>query len=454
MIRFLTAAATSSLLLLALPAAGPGPNTAATSADRTTPQGSVTASSLQTLLDQTNFIEFAREFPKATGLKREQELYFRGTLAYRQGRFSQVIDPLIAAVQTKHTSLTSTQVESAFEILGQTAARTYLYSSSAKMYGDIERLYANRMAEDSAREIREKQHIAALLENVPAETAVIPADFTLQRGASEAQGEIPIRIGGRSYSAQLDTGASVSLLAESTARTWGVTPLEGTATLHGYDGGTFSARPAVIPEIAIGQATIRNVVVFVTPDQNLYIASIKRQTHALLGFPVASALGRLRFSRDGSLTVTAKSPAASQTGAPLWVGDGSLLVALGTEPVFEGNKLTGGTKERLFELDTGSGSTYLTDHYLVENRSRFKGEPASLARLAGVGGVKEIPAYEARKLPLFFGATPVLCSGQHILTQPQGGEAESYYGVVGQDVLRLFSSYTLDFRTMRLSVEP
>jgi hypothetical protein len=138
----------------------------------------------------------------------------------------------------------------------------------------------------------------------------------------------------------------------------------------------------------------------------------------------------------------------------MWVGDGSLLVALGTEPVIEGDKLLGGTKERLFELDTGSGNSYLTDRYLNENRGLFKGEPPALARLAGAGGIHEIPAYQARKLPLFFGATPVLCSGQHVLTQPQGGEAESYYGVVGQDVLRLFSSYTLDFRAMRMSVVP
>jgi hypothetical protein len=77
-----------------------------------------------------------------------------------------------------------------------------------------------------------------------------------------------------------------------------------------------------------------------------------------------------------------------------------------------------------------------------------------LARLAGAGGVHEIPAYEAHRLPLFFGNTPVLCTGQHVLTQPQGGEAENYFGVVGQDVLQLFFSYTLDFQNMRFSVVP
>jgi len=450
MIRFATAALASTMLIFAAP--HPNVLAGATETNRTPANSPVTASYLQSLLDHSNFIDFARQFPNATGLRPEQELYFRGTLAYREGHFNDVIDPLVAAVRMQKSALTASQLESAFEILGQAAARTYLYNSSAKMYDDIERLYGSRMG-SGLEGIREKRHIAALLEHVPAETAEIGADFTVERGTGDNANEYPVTVEGKSFFAQLDTGASVSLLSESTAKRWGVTPLDGTATLHGYGGGGFSARPAVIHTLQIGKASLHNVVVFVTADENLYIAQIRRQTHALLGYPVTSALERLTFSRNGSLTVTASSR-ESAAGAPLWVGDGSLLVALGTEPVFNGDKLTGGAKERLFELDTGSGNSYLTDRYLAENRSRFPGEPSSLARLAGAGGIHEIPAYEARKLPLFFGATPVLCSGQHVLSQPQGGEAESYYGVIGQDVLRLFSSYTLDFRNMRLSVVP
>jgi hypothetical protein len=419
-------------------------------ADRSSSTVSVTAAYLQALLDKANYIEFAGQLPYARGLKPEQQQYFKGTLAYREGRFGEVVDPLVAAVQTRNSALTASQVESAFEILGQASAKTFLYSSSAKMYDDIDKLYGTRMG-DNVRDIREKRHIASLLKGVPAETARIAGDFSIQ----QTSGEFPVTIGGKSFLAQLDTGASVSLLSESTAKSWGVTLLDGEATLHGYGGGGFQARPGLIPILEIGKAELHNVVVFVTADKNLYIAEIKRQTHALLGYPVTSALGRLTFARDGTLTVTARSSASDQkVGAPMWIGDGSLLVALGTEPVIEGNKLNGGTKERLFELDTGSGSTYLTDHYLAENRSLFPGEPESFARLAGAGGIHEIPAYKAHKLPLFFGSTPVLCSGQHVLTQPQGGEAESYYGVVGQDILQLFSSYTMDFRTMRFSVVP
>jgi len=452
MARFAYAAFASMVLILTtvFPTVCPGESPWPEAADRALPTVPVTAAYLQTLLDKANYIEFADQLPRATGLKREQQLYFKGTLAYREGHFGEVVDPLVAAVETENSSLTATQVESAFEILGQASAKTFLYSSSAKMYDDIDKLYGTRMGQ-SVEEIREKRHIAALLKGVPAQTVRVAGDFSIR----QTGGEFPVMVNGKNVAAQLDTGASVSLLSESVAKRWGVTFLDGSATLHGYGGGGFTARPALIPVLEVGKAELHNVVVFVTADQNLYIAEIKRQTHALLGYPVTSALGRLTFARDGTLTVTAHaSPADRTTGAPMWIGDGSLLVALGTVPVIEGNKLDGGTKERLFELDTGSGSTYLTDHYLAENRSRFSGEPESVARLAGAGGVHEIPAYRAHKLPLFFGSTPVLCTGQHVLTQPQGGEAESYYGVVGQDVLQLFSSYTLDFRTMRFSVVP
>ena len=423
-------------------AEGPNP-------DRSEVRPAVTASQLQELLTANNYIDFARELPRAVGLTADQAKYFRGTLAYREGRFGDVVDPLVDAVRARDSALTATQKENAFEILAQTEAKTFQYGSSAKMYGDIEAIYGAQMG-DGLREIQEKQHVAALLERVPAETVHVFGDFAVRR---DAEGGYPMRVGGKDFSAQLDTGASISLVSESTAKRWRVKLLKGEATLHGYGGGGFAARPGVIEELQIGNAELHHVVVFVTADANLYIAEIKRQTQAVLGYPVAAALGQLTFARDGTLSVRAEV-AEGRKGAPMWVGDGSLLVALGTEPVIEGDKLLGGTKERLFELDTGSGNSYLTDRYLNENRGLFKGEPPALARLAGAGGIHEIPAYQARKLPLFFGATPVLCSGQHVLTQPQGGEAESYYGVVGQDVLRLFSSYTLDFRAMRMSVVP
>ncbi len=367
-------------------------------------------------------------------------------LAYRQGRFQDSVRPLLAAVNTRDSALTGNQVESALEVLGEAAAKTYRYGSSAQMYDDVDKIFGPKMG-DLVKFVRQKRHIGALLQHVPAQTVRISESFSLTRSGDE----YPVSVDGKSFSAQLDTGAAYSLLSESAAKSWGVSMLEGTVTLYGYGGGNFSARPGVIPTLQVGKAELNNVVVMVTADQNLYFAEIKKQMNALLGYPVASALGSLTFSKNGALTVNMRSTSAAQdNGAQMWVGSSSLLVSVDTMPVIQDGKLPGATGPRLFQLDTG-GDSYFTDHYLAEHRNVFTGKPPESARLAGPGGIHEIPAYVAHQLPLWIGSTPVLCNGQHVLTQPQGGEAEKYYGVIGRDVLRLFSSYTIDFRNMRFS---
>lgn len=415
-------------------------------------QTASSAAHLQQLLDQHNYVEFAQELPHATGLTPDQQNYFNGVLAYREGRFGNddVVKPLVSAVNAKTSALSANQVESALEILGLNAAKTYHYATSAQMYQDIDVAFGAAMG-NTVKPIRERRHIAVLLLKVPPQTVDISGDFSLKKTADG----YPISIGGKMFSAGLDTGAAISVVSESTAARWGLTTLDGTATLHGYGSGTFQAHPAVIPVLQIGKAELHNVVVMVTADQNLYIPEIKLQFNALLGYPVASALGRLTFSKDGTLTVSAQSPAPGQeNGAALWVGDSFLLASVNTMPIFERGKVTGSNGTRLFVLDTGSGSSYLTDRYLAEHTNVFTGQPSDVARLAGPGGIREIAAYTAHHLPLWFGSTLVLCSGPHVLTQTQGGEAEAYYGLIGQDVLQVFSSYTIDLRTMTFSVNP
>jgi hypothetical protein len=55
---------------------------------------------------------------------------------------------------------------------------------------------------------------------------------------------------------------------------------------------------------------------------------------------------------------------------------------------------------------------------------------------------------------LAFGSTWVTLNGDHVLTESQGGEAEDYFGVIGQNLLQQFSSYTIDFRSLRFSIAP
>ncbi|HEY0786056.1 MAG TPA: retropepsin-like aspartic protease [Acidobacteriaceae bacterium] len=335
------------------------------------------------------------------------------------------------------------------ETLAANATRQGQYGAAAQMFDDLDKLFGAKMP-DAGKNIREQRHVAALLQHLPAQTIHVSADFTLPRVGLE----YPVTIAGKQFSAQMDTGAELSVLSATTAKNWGVTLLDGTATLHGYGGGAFSAQPGVIPMLQIGKAELHNVAVYVTADQNLYIAKIKRQTNALLGYPVVSALGRLTFSRDGTLSIAAQSPAVDpRTDIRLWFGRHALLLPLNTMPALAGDKV-GASQPRLFVLDTGSGSSWLTDHYLAEHADLFHGPPPETAKLAGADGIHESPAYAAHQLPLFVGTRLVSLNGQHVLASPQAGEFEHYFGLIGQDLLQSFASYTLDFRKRTFSVAP
>ena len=403
--------------------------------DSTRPDPSASSVALQELLNTHNYPEFARQMPEASGMTPEEGSYFRGVLAFIQGRFTETTRPLISAVNTHDYSLTSYQVEQAIEILGDNATKTFRYGDAVQMYDDVDRIFGARMGPAIAT-VHQKRAVVASLQNVPAQTIQIAGDFTLKKMGLE----YPISIAGKPSSAVLDTGASFSMVSESTARKWGITPMSATVTFNGYGSGEFSAHPAVLPVLQIGKAELHNVAVFVTADTNLILGG------AVLGYPVTSALGRLTFGRDQTLTVNTVSPPADAAGAPLWAGFSSMLVSVNTK--------AGGNAPGVFVLDTGSLSTYLTQRFLEEHRADFTGKPDDVARLAGAGGVHVIPAYAANQLPLWFGPAVVLLNGQHILAESQGGEAENYQGVIGQDVLQQFSSFTIDFRTMRFSVTP
>jgi hypothetical protein len=320
---------------------------------QTAPFQQSSAASLQQLLDRDDYIAYSEAMAHvdAASLTEPQRQYFLGMLAFHLGKLDDAAPLLIKGVNINDKSLTSRQVESALETLGQINLKLTYFGASAQMYDDIDKTWGSQMG-DRAQAIREKRHLAALLQHVPKQTIQISGDFTLPRTGLEYPVGIPQQPNKQCF-AQFDTGAEISVLSVTTAKAWGVTMLDGTATLHGYGGGGFAAQPGFIHVLTIGKAELRNVAVYVTSDENLYIAQIKRQTNALLGYSVLAALGRLTFAKDGSLNVSAQSPARDlDSSAALWLSGHSLLVELGTQPILSGGKLTASTGGRLFILDT------------------------------------------------------------------------------------------------------
>jgi predicted aspartyl protease len=407
------------------------------------------ATALDGLLENRRYADLAAKLPQVSDLKLEQRDYFEGALALRRNRLEDAKTLLERAVNTRDpdlkdqerdTALSHQEVFNALMMLANLYMRMYHYGAAADAYNLINSTFGPHM-EDAGESIRRRRHLNVVLKDVPPQTISAPEHFTLARTVEG----YPIQIGDRTVRAIFDTGSTFSHISESTAAAWGVTALPGTPIrVEGFGGYVYQAHVGVIPELRIGPAILRHVVVVIAPDEQVTIAEIHAQVRPILGYPVAAALGKMTFSKNGALTVNSPEDAGTSK-APLWLGDASLLVSLETS-------LNGGPK--LFMLDTGSASTFLTDKYLQEHQAAFPGAPSETARLAGAGGTHEIPAFVAHHLPLWFGATPCYLEGQHILTSSQGGEAESYYGLIGSDILGNFSSYTIDLNRMEFSVAP
>lgn len=408
---------------------------------------SAQAAALDRLLDNCRFPELAAMLPQVSNLKAEQKDYFEGAVAFRRNRLDEAKKLLERAVNTRdpdlkgqerETVLSQQQVFHALMMLSSLYMRTYHYGAAADLYNLVNSTFATHF-QDGGSSIRMQRHLNVVLKDVPPQSVSLSGEFKLDRNAEG----YPIQVGDRTVRAIFDTGANLSQISETTAAAWGVMPLPGTpVSVMGMAGRFYKAHAGVIQEMRIGSATLHNVVVVIAPDEQLTIAEVHAQLRPVLGYPVAAALGKVTISRDGTLTIHSNENTATAR-APLWLGDESLLVALNARP--DGD-------EELFMLDTGSASTFLTDKYVQDHPGVFRGSPPEQARLAGAGGIREIPAYTAHHLPLWFGGTPIYLDGQHILTASQGGEAENYYGLIGGDVLGTFSSYTIDLNRMEFSV--
>jgi len=424
---------------------------------------STEAGELQNLLDQHRYIEFSDKLVATdpTHLTAPQTLYFSGMLAFSLGQLDNAAPRLIRAVNTdKEHSLTRAQDSKALEILGQINLKLTFYSGAAKIEGLLYQTMGTNPG-PGGQAILDRRHLAELLAKVPPQTIDLTEDFTLSaaNNSSPVTGvEYAVSIPGQPAPAKplltrFDTGAEISLLSASTAKAWGVTMLEGSATLLGAGGGTFQAQPGFLPALTIGKAQFHNVAVYVAADENLYFAPLKTQLNATLGYTVLHALGRLTFREDGSLHVEAKSPERDPHSTTLWLANHFLLIELATRPVFKDKTLVDVADDRLFVLDTGSASTLLTDRYFTEHKELFAGQSSGQATLGGSDGAHAVNAYGVQNLPLFANKSGLfLLNGQHVLAQPIVGPAEDYFGIIGQDALRELAGYTIDFRRMTFTI--
>jgi predicted aspartyl protease len=399
-------------------------------------------SALDVMLQQKDYIELERALvASASELPPLSRAYFRGVMANRINRVQEsvrLLEPLIPTLLVN----SPVRAELALCTLADDYAKRFRYKNAAKLYAQ-----ANRFAEQQGRKSRcgagREATRWALLSDARAQTVTTGGVFAV-RGKRDALGlfQVPITSGNYAGSWIVDSGANLSVVSRSVANKLGVAPSTGSETAQGIAGLSVSIRTAVIPEIRLGPALLRNIAVLVVEDSDLSFPKFDYRIEGCLGLPVLAALGRVTFYHDGRINF---SPAEKVPGK----GTGSHNFFLDKfTPLIT---VDFGHRKQLFTLDTGAMGTVLSAEFYEENRRNINFRESISLELSGAGGSLAFPAYRIPNLAAKFGESCARIRDLEILTGVTG-RSDEFYGDIGESALSSFSSFTLDFHAMHFSV--
>ena len=254
---------------------------------------------------------------------------------------------------------------------------------------------------------------------------------------------IQIGVNGTAQEAVIDTGANLSVLSAETARRLGVTQIEGGVDVENSVEGTVPVRVGIVERMEIAGTTLRNVPVLIIDDSALSFTlptgpfSIK----AIVGLPELRALGRVQISAT-QFSVLAPAAAGAAEAQNLHGNAGEAYVDV----------VLGGRTVALL-LDTGANRTSLSARYAAANAEAVAALPTRSASNQGAGGVRAQAVARWTDVPVAIGGRELVLPEISIALPPVAGSPPPQSnGTFGQDVLRRFESYTLDFRAMRLSL--
>jgi hypothetical protein len=393
------------------------------------------------LLQERRYLELDKALSSKSNLTGSDRAFFEGVMANRRNRVAEsikMLEPLVSSLSATNKD----RAVIALSTLADDYEKTFRYSDAADTYGELEKRFGSSMDDQERQRASREAARWNLLRGAPSQSAEVKVPFTVPITRNKVGLlEVFAEFGRFHESLILDTGANLSAISFSLAQRLGLKLSSSAATSSGIAGRRMAVHTAVIPELRLGDARLRNVAVIVVSDKDLIVPELHYRIPGSIGFPVLSALGRITFFADGRLGV---GEAAGSSG-----GEENLFLQRLT-PIVAAEV---GGMERLFTIDTGAVGSFFTVRYYLEHKSDFTLQRIGNFDLAGAGGVRRYPAYFAGKLNMKIGGACVAVNELPVITQARGSSDDKFYGNVGQSILRQFKSYTFDFQNMSFSAD-
>ncbi len=300
---------------------------------------------------------------------------------------------------------------------------------------------AGAVDRDGMEDVENVRRVLVALGTTPPQTvAAHGAALVLFEGNRQGGRWVPVVVAGERRALIFDTGANFSVLMRSEAQALGLEIRPAGLEVATSTDAEVKADVAVVERLVLGATELRNVVFLVMPDELLSFPDGFR-IPGILGLPVIEALGEVRWRGDEALEIP-EEPTGS--GEPnLALHGNSLLV-----------RLRHAGENLLCQLDTGAERTVLYEPYYRRNRKAVERAGRGLTvKATGVGGTRDIPAVRLPEMSLDLGGRPAPLRDVDVYTKPIREEDANYLDCnVGMDLLRQFGEYSIDFRSMTLSL--
>lgn len=401
------------------------------------------ALSLDDLVQRKDYPQLERQL-RGMKLRGDERAYGEGILADRSNhvlRAISLLEPILPRLRAAHPHRAAV----ALRTLAGDYFKAGRYAESCNAYADILEHFGQEFGQAERQAIRDNLRTFEMFRGAAPQTVSGGRRFTVpMRRDPTGDLDVPVEVNGVKQWWILDTGANESVITRSGAKRMGLTLAERSAQTQSSTGSEVPIQGAVIPELMLGRARVRNVVALVMDDKSLNVPvkdGAHYQIQGIVGYPVLAALGS--FTLEGKEWTVAPESKPSPRSSRLYVEELMPLV----EATVEGTEV-------LFGLDTGSSSGSFSATYLHRFPDRFTSlEPQPYATAGAGGNVRVMRAYCLPQAELKFGAARVTLENVPVLTRDLGVDPlDQVYGNLGQSLLGRFTSFTIDFTRMRFSV--
>lgn len=384
---------------------------------------------LKELADTQRFFLLRDELQQPVWRKDETILY-RGIVECRFGQESKGIDDLTHFLASHPPSDLR---RNAYEELADALGREGRYGEAAR---NLTEALGLSPADERADKANKKDLYTAIAEIHP-EAVEFGRDVPVRATFNElGSWNVPVEVNGRQAQWIFDSGANWSTLSAGEAERLGIETRDSDAYVRGSTGKKNALRLAIVRDLQLGRAHLKNVIFLVLSDDSLFVGPLKYQIHGILGLPALRALGTVGIAANGDLRI---EPGRKARGTPNLFFDGMAPIV---------DVRHDDSRMQMF-LDTGANASSLYRSFRSAlTMSEIAGLTAGNEKTGGAGEILVRRTEFIPSLRLFVFGRPVDLANVSLSATAPEGDARYRDGVLGTDALR--SGFTLDFHAMQL----